>query len=181
MVDMRTARVRNSLAAYVCRHHVDRVDPTVAHRDARQRDDDFSAALVLRARIVGVDVGGKAGDIVAAVRFARDEQLLLEHLREDAVELRQQRVEVARDAHLGVIAVAALARGEAEAGADRVVDEEHRVLARPRRVALHEPHRGVRVERAHLGKEPEHARAARAALQPDEERRVLLGEVPPEH
>jgi hypothetical protein len=159
---------------WVAGHHVDRVDPAVAHGDACEGD----LVRLRLALVLVVDVVREAGDVVPAVGLPRDPQLDLLLVRELEVELLDDGEEVLGDALLGVLAVAVVL-GKGEAGADRVVDEEHAVVLVPGGVAQHGGHLLVRADRlqrvgAHLGEEAEHARPARPALQPDHERRVRL-------
>mmetsp|Transcript_15034 Transcript_15034/g.45055 ORF Transcript_15034/g.45055 Transcript_15034/m.45055 type:complete len:256 (+) Transcript_15034:423-1190(+) len=157
--DARDANVPEELG--IARDHVDRVDPAVADRDARQRH------LGVLLFILFDDLGAERRHVVAAVALAGNVEIGIQFGREDLVELRQERVEVPRDAVFRVGAVVVVRIGEGEAGADGVVDEEHVVGHGPRRLARRQQPVRVDRERAHLREESEHGRAARAALEPN--------------
>mmetsp|Transcript_36879 Transcript_36879/g.97643 ORF Transcript_36879/g.97643 Transcript_36879/m.97643 type:complete len:272 (+) Transcript_36879:1379-2194(+) len=149
-------------------------------RDASQVD------LLRRRRlhVARVDRVGARGHVLAGVALAGDIEVAAAVLREELEELLQRRVQVGADRAL-VGRHACEGVSEREASAERVVEEENSVVLvpavvdaaiLPRDRTRHDRHVGADVERPDLRKHAEERADARAALQPQQDWRVLLRE-----
>ena len=119
--------------------------------------------------LVGQDLGGEDGDVVASVRFTSDVEWLLSIFGEVVEEKGQQGVDVLAGSDgagdgtttVGVTSV------------DGLVNEDDRGVAVPRVVVVHQLELGVDAGGAELHEETHHGGAAGAAVQPEDDGVVL--------
>ena len=127
---------------------------------------EIDARLDLWVLILHVDLVGDRRDVFTAVAFAGDEERILCVVGVDLEELRESGVEIASHVLLRT-GIALIARGEAVACADGIVDEEKMVVLVPGHRSCLNVFVGIDEDRTDLGEESEQGRSTGSTLQPE--------------